>query len=289
MGYLSVSEYLRAIPEERIRRYVWLFLPWASVLLTMAISLAAGWEGRICILFAAPIMLSVSLVAGFIARLVWARFGKSFPNRLSALALPLLLLAAEERIPNPPEVRTVQTEVMVHAPAIVVWQNIKSVRLIQPTELSSGWIDRVGFPSPLAATLSRDGVGGVREATFTGGLVFTETVNRWEHDSDLRFSIHANTGSIPPSTLDEHVTIGGAFFDVLEGEYQLEPRADGVLLHLTSRERVSTHFNSYAGVWTDSVMRAIQLQILGVIKTRCETESRAARLTESGIARISRR
>jgi hypothetical protein len=100
--------------------------------------------------------------------------------------------------------------------------------------------------------------------------VFTETVNRWEPDSDLRFSIHANTDSIPKSTLDEHVTVGGAFFDVLDGEYRLERRPEGVLLRLTSHERLSTHFNPYAGVWTDAVMRSIQNQILQVIRKRCE-------------------
>lgn len=47
--------------------------------------------------------------------------------------------------------------------------------------------------------------------------MFSETVNRWEPESDLRFSIRANTDAIPPTTLDEHVTIGGAFFDVLDG------------------------------------------------------------------------
>ena len=128
----------------------------------------------------------------------------------------------------------------------------------------------------MAATLSHDGIGGVREASFTGGLIFTETVNRWEPESDLRFSIHANTDLIPPSTLDEHVTIGGTFFDVLEGEYRLEQRSDGVLLHLSSKERISTHFNPYAGQWTDAVMRAIQLQILAVIQKRCEAGSSGA-------------
>lgn len=164
---------------------------------------------------------------------------------------------------------------LIHAPVSVVWNNIKSVQLIRPDELPRAWVERIGFPRPLAAALSRDGVGGVREASFTGGLIFTETVNLWEPDSDLRFSIHANTSSIPPSTLDEHVTIGGAFFDVLEGEYQLEQRPEGVLLHLSSQERVSTHFNPYAGIWTDSVMRAIQLQILHVIQSRCEAGPQA--------------
>jgi len=155
----------------------------------------------------------------------------------------------------------------------VVWNNIKSVSAIQPTELPDSWVSRLGFPKPIAATLSHEGVGGVRQASFTGGLVFTETVNRWDPEQDLRFSIRANTDSIPKSTLDEHVTIGGAFFDVLSGEYRLEQRPDGILLHLSSRERLSTHFNPYAGVWTDAVMRAIQEQILVVERNRCESET----------------
>ncbi|HEX6770882.1 MAG TPA: hypothetical protein VF126_02565 [Acidobacteriaceae bacterium] len=73
-------------------------------------------------------------------------------------------------------------------------------------------------------------------------------------------------------TLDEHVKVGGRYFDVLEGEYQLEPLADGeTVLHLSSRERVSTHFNAYPGFWTDPVMRSIQSSILQVIKQRAES------------------
>jgi hypothetical protein len=273
MGYLSVQEYLRATPVEQINGYKWFFLPWASVTLSMFVAALVGWEGSICILFAAPIMLLFSMVGGIVARMVWGRFGVNSPGRASAFAVPLLVLLIEAHIPNPYEIRTVRTEVLIHAPTSSVWDNIKSVRLIEPTELPQSWVGRVGFPRPLAATLSREGVGGVRNATFSGGLTFTETVNRWEPGRDLRFSIQANTDSIPKSTLDEHVTIGGAFFDVLDGEYTLEERPDGVLLHLSSRERLSTHVNPYAGQWTDAVMRAIQKQILDVIRHRAESET----------------
>jgi len=57
------------------------------------------------------------------------------------------------------------------------------------------------------------------------------------------------------------------------GEYTLEQRPDGILLHLSSRERLSTHVNPYAGQWTDAVMRAIQEQILQVIRRPSESES----------------
>lgn len=273
MGYVAVDTYLRRTPSEQVYWAEWLFLTWASVLIAMAVALAVGWEGRICVAFAAPAMLVFAMIGGLIARWMWAAIRGRAQGRLSAFALPLLVLLVEAHIAPVQEIRTVQTEIMIHAPASVVWDNIKSVRAIGASELPGAWVTRLGFPKPVEATLSHDGVGGVRNAMFTGGLVFTETVNRWEPNSDLRFSIHANTDAIPPSTLDEHVTIGGAYFDVLEGEYQLENRPDGVLLHLSSHERLSTHFNPYAGVWTDAVMRSIQKQILEVIRVRSESDA----------------
>jgi hypothetical protein len=271
MGYVAVDHYLRKKTAESVDWQDWAFLPAVSVLITMAVSLIVRWEGYICLIFAAPIMFVFSAIGGAIARIVWGKFKHRAPGTLSAFALPLLIILVEAHVPSALQVRPVETEILIHAPASVVWNNIKSVRQIDPSELPQSWVTRLGFPKPVAATLSHEGIGGVREASFTGGLVFTETVNRWEPGSDLRFSIHANTDSLPKSTLDEHVTVGGAFFDVLDGEYRLEPRPDGTLLRLTSHERLSTHFNPYAGVWTDAVMRSIQNQILQVVRKRCES------------------
>jgi hypothetical protein len=270
MGYVAVDNYLRNAPIENVRWFKWLFIPWISVLIAMAVSLILNWEGAICVIFAAPLLLGSSLIGGLIARFTWKGLKHRAQGTLSAVAFPVLAILIEAHVPSFLETRSVETDIVIHAPAAIVWDNIKSVHEIESNELPQSWINRIGFPKPVTATLSREGIGGIRQATFTGGLVFTETVNLWEPGADLRFSIHANTDSIPKSTLDEHVTIGGAFFDVLDGEYQLLPQSNGVLLRLTSHERLSTHFNPYAGAWTDAVMRAIQNQILQVIRKRCE-------------------
>jgi hypothetical protein len=278
MGYLAVDQFLRRASAE-VQWHQWFFLPWLSVFITAAVSVAVKWEGVICLIFAAPIMLISSMIGGVLARVLGRRRIRSVPGQFSVLTLPLLVILVESQIAAPVQIRTVETDVLIHAPAAQVWDNIRSVRRIDSSELPDSWVTRIGFPKPVAATLSHDGVGGVRQASFTGGLVFTETINQWEPESDLRFSIHANTDSIPPSTLDEHVTIGGAFFDVLDGEYRLEQRPDGTLLRLTSHERLSTHLNPYAGVWTDAVMRSIQRQILVVVHSRCE----AGRMLSSAV------
>jgi hypothetical protein len=269
-GLCGVDHYLRKAHEEEVVWHDWFFLPWGSVFITMAVSLAVEWEGAICIIFAAPIMLISATIGGSLAKVLSKRRIHPVPGRFSAFTIPLLVILVESHFAAPIQIRSVETDLLIRAPAAVVWDNIRSVRAINSSELPDSWVTRIGFPAPVAATLSHDGVGGVRQASFAGGLVFTETINRWVPQSDLRFSIHANTDSIPPTTLDEHVTIGGAFFDVLDGEYRLEQRPDGILLHLTSPERLSTHFNPYAGAWTDAVMRSIQSQILVVIRKRCE-------------------
>jgi len=129
----------------------------------------------------------------------------------------------------------------------------------------------MGFPRPVSATLSRPGVGGVRLARFERGLVFTETVTEWEPNRRLSFTIDPNTESIPATTLDQHVTIGGEHFDVLDGTYRIEPvGANEVILHLSSTHRLSTRFNFYAQFWSDLVMRQIQDNILEVIRHRAE-------------------
>jgi hypothetical protein len=114
-------------------------------------------------------------------------------------------------------------------------------------------------------------VGGVRHATFERGVRFVETVTTWEPDRRLAFSIEADPATIPAVALDEHVTVGGPFFDVLNGEYRIEPLSPGrVRLHLRSTHRLSTRFNAYSGLWTDFILSDVQTAILEVLKRRCE-------------------
>ena len=123
----------------------------------------------------------------------------------------------------------------------------------------------------IGATLTRGGVSGVRHATFERGVEFIETVDEWVPLQRLSFSIVPNTATIPPTTFDEHVIVGGRFFDVLRGTYELQPAGPGrTRLVLHSRQRLSTHLNWYAGLWTGFVMSEIQSRILTVLKRRCE-------------------
>ena len=190
---------------------------------------------------------------------------------MSLILLPYLAAPIESRLPVPMEIRTVRSAIDIQASPETVWALIRSVRSIEPRENHFSWSHFIGFPRPVEATLNGRGIGGVRHATFEGGVEFTETITSWEEPRDLAFTIKANTDSIPPETLDEHVTIGGPYFDVLDGHYEIEPLGVGsVRLHLSSRHRLSTRINVYSGAWTDFIMGDIQTYILGIIKNRAE-------------------
>lgn len=265
--------------ETEKRRSWWfrLFFPWIPSFALLVVAWLVGWEGSICLLMASPIFLIMASVGGAVSTLATGP-RRSKASRFSGLALilamPYVAAPIESQIPWPQSVREVKTQITIHADPATVWRNIERVPSIAPSEQGFSFFHLLGFPRPVEATLSREGEGGVRHATFEGGVLFVETITEWKPQEALTFDIKAETSSIPPTTLDEHVTIGGPYFDVLEGSYKIEPGQGGsTVLHLSSVHRLSTRFNFYSGVWTDFIMRDIQNNILGIIKRRCEEGS----------------
>ena len=89
----------------------------------------------------------------------------------------------------------------------------------------------------------------------------------------MHFSITANPQDIPSTTMDKHVVIGGDYFDVLDGTYELQRLNDSVCrLHLYSHFTLRTTFNFYASWWAGWIMKDIQNNILQVIQTRSESK-----------------
>lgn len=246
------------------------FSPMTAVSLMLALMAIFTWEGTICIVMALPIFFVLAGLGGCIGMLVRTRTGKSRNATVSALVLlPYLTSPVEHRLEVSTETRAVENVVLIGAAPEIVWREIKSVRAIDPKELPFQFVHFIGLPRPIEATLSYDGPGGVRVATFERGLAFRETVTEWAPNRMLSFSIHAEPA--PPTALDEHVAVGGPYFDVLDGTYVVEALFDGTTrLRLTSHQRLSTRFNAYARLWTDLVMSDLQSAIMEVIRKRCE-------------------
>lgn len=270
LGALTVWVAERKLP---VGWGAWLTLPWIPAFLALGSALALAWEGLICVLLWIPLFMALSSLGGLLAGLTRAALRASSQGRwvmAGVMVLPLLGSPAELSLSLPEDQRVVENTIDIYAPAEVVWANIIRVPAFQEDEHHFALSHWIGFPRPVEATLSHEGLGGVREATFEGNVRFVETINAWEDQRRLRFAIRADTDAIPTTTLDTHVTVGGPFFDVLEGEYRLEPQDGFVRLRLSSIHRLSTHFNLYASLWTDFILWDVQRYILAILKERCE-------------------
>lgn len=249
-----------------------LFAPWATAAICLFTAALLGWEGAICLIMGFVIYAPLASCGGICTCLIlrWKR-----PAKLNAVAIvpflfiPPITTFVEGYFDIPVSYHEVHTEITIHASPEKIWSEIIRVRPI--TEPITGFFYRMGFPKPIEATLSHEGIGGVRMASFERGLVFVETVTDWEPEKLLSFGIKVDPNSVPTTTLDKHVVVGGRYFDVLRGTYSIEPKSDGTsVLHLSSRFRVSTNFNFYAGPWARFLMGDIQNSILQVIRERCE-------------------
>jgi hypothetical protein len=263
-------------PGEQRRSWVYAVSgPWAAACLTLLTAFVIGYEGLICIALILPAFLLMSSIGGLLARalleLLSIRRGFHAFTLASVILLPYLMSPVERRMAAPEAYRTVENRVRIRAGADEVWRHIARVPPIRPDEYGTSFVHRIGFPRPLEATLSHEGVGGVRRATFERGVLFLETVTVWEPGRTLAFTIHADSTTIARAALDEHVTVGGEHFDVLDGTYEIQPSGPReVVLHLRSTHRLSTHFNLYSSWWSDLVMSQIQNNILRVVKHRSE-------------------
>lgn len=259
-------------PVERLKSTAYrFFTPWISSLIFLGITLLLSIEGWACWVMILPVYLLFASLGGLIGGYLKMNSRK---NRLqiSLLALsPLLLAPLESSIKTIPGTYKAYTSIDIKAEPDQIWPEVTRVRAI-PVNQDKGWLTRnLGFPRPVRAELNYHGVGAYRKAIFTNGLVFHETVLEYAEAKKMVFQIKANPYEIPSTTLDKHVVVGGDYFDVLTGTYELEKiGAHTYRLHLYSHFQLKTTFNFYASWWARWIMQDIQNNILQVIKMRAE-------------------
>jgi len=270
MGYLTVALSDREKAEKV--KYCF-FAPWVPVLAFMGLTILFGIEGLACWIMVLPIFFIFSSLGGLIAHGTRKsqRNNRGKVQGAVVLFLPLLLAPLEKLLPHGLARYEAYTCVEIHASARNIWNHVLRVRMIEKKE-DHGYLTRfLGFPRPLKAELNYAGVGGSRQAVFSKGLVFREIVRKYQDFRSMNFTIEVDPNAIPPTAMDKHVVIGGAYFNVLDGTYILESINDSACrLHLYSHFTLRTTFNAYAGWWAGLIMKDIQNNILGILKTRCE-------------------
>jgi hypothetical protein len=266
MVYFSSLQKAKSIPYR-------IFAPWILVAITIIVTILIEIEGWGCWLMISPLFFFFSSIGGLIAGYLKVKKSeKTEKLNISILVLlPFLVGPLENSIQTNPEIFTTYTSIIINGNAEKIWKNVTSVKEIKSKDDNSRLITLLGFPKPVKAELDTLAVGGFRKAIFERGLVFNETVTEYEHQKLMSFQIKANTFEIPSTTLDEHILIGGEYFDMLNGTYKLKKINNNKYeLILYSNFSMKTTFNSYASIWGNWIMKDIQNNILKVIKSRSE-------------------
>jgi len=241
IGLWTVSR----VPPSRRTVSAAFLLPWAPTGVFLAGTAILAIEGSICIVLATPIFLLLASFGGLTAYI--ATRAKPSPGTTSAfLLLPLATGLYEQSLPLPDANLSSTASIHIAAPPERIWQLINDADAIQPAEMASGWAWRIGVPYPVAALTVATDAGRVRKLRWQHDVHFDEPILNWDENRYIRWSYRFTADSIPPGALDEHVTIGGRYFDLVDTSYRLQPENGGTRLGIVVHYRISTRFNWYA-------------------------------------------
>lgn len=234
---------------ERVKRRSWTYYFWiaagANALFVLGTFLIMI-EGLICVILAAPLFGLIGGLAGLAMGAVcrWTRWPKHTVYGFAVL--PLLLGGLEQHLPVPRVVHSVERTILVPASPERIWLQLTVAKGIQPNEIGGAWMYRIGVPLPQSAVTEDVDGKAVRHISMGKGIHFDQVAENWEPNRRVKWLYRFSDDSFPARALDDHVKIGGAYFDVLDTEYILRQVKGGTELRARMSYRVSTSFNWYA-------------------------------------------
>jgi hypothetical protein len=258
---------------ERRERRSWLWYLWAPFVanvLYVCGTLLIMIEGLICAAAIVPLFAALGAVGGLLMGVVCRLTNWPHKALYSFGVLPLAFGALETGAPLAEVSQTVEREIVVAASPERIWREINDTRAIRPDEVRRAWLYRIGVPLPEAGITRATPEGMVRTITMGKSVHFEQVVTEWSENRLMRVRYRYAPDSFPPYALDEHVVLGGHYFDVTETSYELRPRERGTALRIRMRYRVSTPFNWYASPVARFLLGDFEEVILDFYRGRSE-------------------
>jgi hypothetical protein len=229
-------------------------------------------EGLICAILIYPLFVALGAAGGLLMGLICRL--SHWPRPRDALyslgVLPLLVALSGVDLPLPPEFGMTQRSLHIQAPPAVVWEHLLNTPAIPEARMKQAWAMRIGVPAPQASVMTATPQGWVRRAQWNKGVYFDEVIQDKEPQRRLRWTYRFHPDSFPPGALDDHVLIGGHYFDLVDTQVRLTPAGGGTDMQVQIRYRISTHFNVYAGWWARALLGNFSEEMLQVYKARSE-------------------
>ena len=263
------------IAETRQRR-TWVYYLWAPFLANVIFvvgTLLILVEGWICAIVVVPLFAILGSLGGVLMGVVCRTTNWPKQTLYSFAVLPLLFGGFEASVPLPERLNRIERTVIIHATPSEVWQQIHNAHDIKPEEVNLAWAYRIGVPMPLAGVTQQTPTGLVRKITMGKGIHFDQIVTDWQENKYVRWTYRFDDDSFPPRALDDHVKIGGLYFDFKDTSYTLTPRGNATALTLRMHYRVSTQFNWYADAVAQVLLGNVEEVLLNFYRQRSETNS----------------
>lgn len=249
--------------------------PWMAMTLFLTGTVITLIEGSICIIMASPLFFIGASIGGLCMGAICRMLPKPLHTMQAIAVLPLLLMLGERQIALPNDVQQVRQSIYIDAPAPVVWQLINYPLNIQPEEMKGGWAYLIGVPYPLEARTLDGKVGGKRRLQWQRGVSFDEQITEWQPNQKVAWTYQFQPDSFPPGSMDDHVMVGGDYFNLVDTSYTLTPHGKGTRLDVLVDYRVSTHFNWYAKPLAHAMIDNTAATILNFYKLRSEKTGKA--------------
>ncbi|UJB17805.1 MULTISPECIES: SRPBCC family protein [Lysobacter] len=271
----AFTVYLAEEIRPRTARYHF-FMPMLSVSLCVLGSMALLWEGWICVILILPLFAVMGAVGGVIMGALYRTFrGPKAPTAYSFVALPVVLAMLGVGGEQPRRYEHVERRVLIQATPAQVWRNLLDADHIRADEVDRAWMYRIGVPTPLAGLTHQTPTGLVREVRMGKGIHFRQMSADWSPQRYVHWQYKFEEDSVPAGALDDHVRIGGDYFDLLDTRYTLTPRGDATELSIRMDYRVSTGFNWYTVPLADWLIGNFSEVILEFYRHRAEAPASA--------------
>lgn len=237
------------VAEAKQRRswsyYVW--TPMAANALFVLGTMAILIEGLICAIIILPLFCVLGALGGLLMGVICRATRRRREAVYSFAVLPILLGLLPTHEANHQRIGTIERTIVVEASPQQIWQQIHNARDIRPEEVGHAWMYRIGVPLPMAGVTQETPTGFVRKVSMGKSIRFDQVATEWQENRFVRWTYRFTEDSFPPRALDDHVTIGGHYFDLLDTAYSLHPTGPQTTeLRIAMRYRVSTQFNWYA-------------------------------------------
>lgn len=233
-------------------------------------------EGSICVILAAPILMGSFIVGAGLMHLLCRYLWKPNKAVYSLAILPILLMLMPEQLDTTHN--SVQRSILINAPVSTVWQQINHIDGIKSTEFKPSLLYAIGVPYPISGITNTVDGQKIRHSHWQKDIHFDGMIQQSTPNQYLRWNYRFSPDSVPKGALDDHVQLGGKYFDFQDTSYQLIPVNDHqTQLILNIDYRVSTEINFYTVYVAKLLLNDFARVILDLYKQRSEgSDSNAA-------------